>query len=272
MLCPNCRRLISNDEPSCPYCGISRPGSRLRSDLLARFLQHPEDIIRAIIYLNGAFFLYTLLLNPTRLGFSANPLAFLSPSDHSLLIAGATGTIPIARYHRWWTLIAASFLHGGILHIFFNMAALKQLGPFVVREYGLHRFVIIYLVSGVVGFYVSFLAGVSLTIGASASVCGLIGAILYYGRSRGGSYGQAIYRQATGWIVGLAVFGMLVPGINNWGHGGGVLTGIAAGFLLGYREKRASTFNHQLLAMVAAGITLVVLCWAVIQSLMIRFF
>jgi len=271
LLCPNCRRLISADEPRCPYCGLSRPGSRLKRDYLGRLLSHPEEIIRLIIYLNVAMFVYTLLLNPGGMRFSANPLSFLSPSNRSLLLVGATGRIPIDQFHRWWTLIAASFLHGGILHIFFNMMALKQLGPFVVREYGLNRFLIIYTISGIVGFLVSYLVGVPLTIGASASICGLIGTILYYGKNRGGTYGEAIYRQAMGWIVGLAVFGLMIPGINNWGHGGGIVAGIVGGVVLGYRDKRVSTTMHQLLAMIAVIMTILVLGWAVVQSLMLSF-
>jgi len=271
LLCPNCHRLISADEPHCPYCGLSRPGSRLKRDYLGRLLSHPEEIIRLIIYLNVAMFVYTLLLNPGGMKFSSNPLAFLSPSNRSLLLVGATGRIPIDQFHRWWTLIAASFLHGGILHIFFNMMALKQLGPFVVREYGLDRFLIIYTISGIVGFLVSYLVGVPLTIGASASICGLIGAILYYGKTRGGTYGEAIYRQAMGWIVGLAVFGLMIPGINNWGHGGGIVAGIVGGIVLGYREKKMPTMTHQLLAMISVVMTILVLGWAVVQSLMISF-
>ncbi len=271
ILCPRCRRLVSVDESRCPYCGLSRPGSPLRTGILARLLRTPEEIIRVIIYLNIGMFVYTLLLNPTHLGFSGNPLYFFSPADRSLLLAGATGSLPLFRLHRWWTLIAASFLHGSIMHIFFNMVALKQLGPFVVREYGLDRFLIIYTVSGVFGFYLSCLAGVPLTIGASASICGLIGAIFYYGKSRGGQYGLAISRQAAGWIVGLALFGLLVPGINNWGHGGGIVAGLASGYLLGYRDKSAAGAGLQWLAAGCVLLTVAVLAWAVFQSLLFSF-
>ena len=92
-----------------------------------------------------------------------------------------------------------------------------------------------------------------LTIGASAAVCALIGAALYYGKSRGGRYGQAIYRQVIGWVVGLFAFGLIVPGINNWGHGGGILGGILIGYLLGYHEKRQPRAYHKLIAGICHG-------------------
>jgi len=267
MLCPSCQKLISIDEPSCPYCGISRPGARRSLTFFSRLSKGFLDIVRVIIYTNVIFFLLSLFLNPSALGFTANPLGLLAPSERSLLLLGATGIIPIEHYGRWWTLISASFLHGGILHIFFNMAALSQLGPFVVQEFGFHRFVIIYLLAGVAGFYLSVLAGIPLTIGASASICGLIGAILYYGKSRGGFYGRAIYRQAMGWILGLAVFGLLIPGINNWAHGGGVIAGLLLAFLMGYEEKRREGLLLQILAGACLLSTIAVLIWAVFQAL-----
>ena len=194
---------------------------------------------------------------------SLNPLTFLSPSDTSLFLLGATGTVPIDRYHRLWTLISASYLHGGILHIFFNMAALGQLASVVDREFGVYRMFVIYTVSGIIGFLISYLAGVALTIGASASVCGLVGAALYYGKSRGGIYGRNLYRQISIWIVFLFVFGLIVPGINNWGHGGGILAGIIFGYLLGYQEKKRENIIHKILAGVCAVVTLAVLIWAI---------
>lgn len=228
-------------------------------------------MIKALIYVNGVFFLLSLFLNPSALGFTANPMGLLAPSERSLFLLGATGAVPIVHYGRWWTLISASFLHGGILHIFFNMAALWQLGPFVVQEFGTSRFVIIYLLAGVAGFYLSVLAGIPLTIGASASICGLIGAILYYGKSRGGFYGEAIYRQAMGWILGLVIFGLLIPGINNWAHGGGLASGIMFGFLMSYNEQKGETYLHRILAAVCILSTAMTLLWAVLHAIYFSF-
>jgi rhomboid protease GluP len=266
ILCPNCRKLISADEPACPYCGLSKPGSFFKNRLLKPFSSGSVDIVKAIVYLNAGFYFLSLFLNLDSLGMSANPLTFLSPSDRSLFLLGATGTIPIAGFGRWWTLVTASFLHGGLLHIFFNMTALWQLGPFVLHEFGFNRFVILYTLTGVAGFFLSFLAGVPFTIGASASISGLIGAILYYGRSRGGFYGKAIYKQAMGWIIGMVFFGLLVPGINNWAHGGGVLSGVLFAWLLGYRENKSESLLHRAAAAVCILITILFCLWAVLQA------
>jgi len=216
-------------------------------------------------------YVISLLFYPWSSGFSLNPLSLFSPSNKSLLVLGATGTIPIDRFHRWWSLVTANYLHGGIFHILFNMIALSQIAPLVIREYGAHRMVILYTLSGVIGFWVSYLAGVAFTIGASAAVCGLIGASLYYGKSRGGIYGQAIYKQIGSWALGIFIFGLLVPGINNWGHGGGIVAGAILGFLLGYEEKRRERRFHRILAGLCLVATLLILLWAIGSSIYFRF-
>ncbi len=270
ILCANCRKLISADEPVCPHCGISGPGSLLRMHVLGRGHLSAEEIIRSIIYANVIMYVVSILLHPSHLSLSANPLTFFSPSDRALLLLGATGNIPIDGLHRWWTLVSASYLHGGVLHIFFNMVALRQIGGLVVREYGVHRMLVIYTLGGVIGFWISYLARVPLTIGASAAVCSLIGATLYYGKSRGGTYGQAIYRQVGGWVIGLFLFGFIVPGINNWAHGGGMGAGILIGALVGYHERKRENLYHRLLAGGCLFVTVVVLLWAIMSAFYYR--
>jgi rhomboid protease GluP len=271
ILCPNCSKLISVAEQTCPHCGISRPGARWKNIPITRGLLQSDQLIKTIIYANVGMYLISLLMNPTRMGLSANPFMFLSPSNGALLLLGSTGTIPIDQGHRWWTLVSANYLHGGILHIVFNMIALRQIGPLVLREYGANRFIGLYTLGGIFGFLVSYFAGVRFTLGASAAVCSLIGSSLYYGKSRGGAYGQAIYKQVSGWVLGLFLFGFLVPGINNWGHGGGIVGGIILGYLLGYYERTRENLFHKSLAGVCIVLTVAVLAWATLSSVYFRF-
>ena len=264
ILCPNCRKLISADEPNCPYCGLARPGLLNMAGIIRKiFAINP---ILTIIYVNIFFYVVSLLLNPTGIFSGGGFLSFLSPSGQSLLLLGATGTFPVFGFNRYWSLVSASFLHGGIIHLAFNMMALYQLGPFVLHVFGFHRFFSIYILTGIAGFAVSLIFGVDFTIGASASICGLIGAIVYYGKNRGGEFGQAIYKQALGWIVGLIIFGLIFKGINNWAHGGGVISGILLAMLMGYNEKRDETAKQKLLAYVCILVTLGVLIWALLSS------
>jgi rhomboid protease GluP len=271
ILCPNCRKLISMDEPACPYCGMAHPGSLSWTQSLGGLFSDPEKTIRVIIITNVVMFILSLLLNPSRASLSMNPFALLSPDHRSLVLLGETGAIPIGQWGRWWTLISASYLHGGILHILFNMMALKQIAPLIYQEYGFSRLAAIYTLGGAVGFFISYLAGIPFTIGASASVCSLIGSALYFGKSRGGAYGEAVYRQLGGWVLGIFAFGFLMPGINNWGHGGGLLGGVVLGFLLGYREKRPETIGHVVLGWLCVVGTTAALGWGAITGLILSF-
>jgi len=271
ILCPGCRRLISSDERSCPHCGLKTPGSRWRTLFPSSGLLGEDQLIKNIIYVNAFMFALSILMNPTSTGFSVNPLNFLSPGDGSLLLLGATGTIPIDRFGRWWTLLSANYLHGSILHIIFNMIALRQIAPLILQEFGRFRMFAIFTFSGVGGYLISYIAGIPFTIGASAAICGLIGAALYYGKSRGGYFGQMVYQQVSGWVIGLFAFGFLIPGINNWGHGGGLVFGILTGFLLGYNERSAETFFHKALAGACLVATVGTLLWAVGTAAFILF-
>ena len=267
LLCPGCRKLISATEPRCPYCGLPKPGSRWKNNFLVKAFGSGEQLINMIIAVNAIMYLLSLLLSDRGLNLSANPMHFLSPDSQGLLRLGATGVIPIDRSHHWWTLVSASYLHGGILHIVFNMLALRQIAPLVIREFGTHRMIVIYTLSGVIGFLISYMAGVNFTIGASAAVCGLIGAMLYYGKRRGGIYGQAVYRQVGGWAIGIVLFGLVVAGINNWAHGGGMAAGAIMGLLLGYNERQKENMRHRLLGSLCLSGTLAVLLWAVFTGL-----
>jgi rhomboid protease GluP len=270
ILCPNCRKLVSAGEARCPYCGISRPGSGWKRVFSSRILRGTDRFVAWIIYANVGMYLLSLVLRPSAIHITLSPFAMLSPSSESLFLLGATGTIPVFQAGRWWTLISAGYLHGSLLHIVFNMLAFRFLASIVQEEYGTYRMFAVFALGGLIGYVVSLFAGVRLTIGASASVCGLMGAVLYYGRSRGGIHGQALYKQVGGWALGIFLFGLLVPGINNWAHGGGILAGIGLGAFLGYHEKIRENLFHKVLGLGCVAVTAAVLVWAVLSGFLLR--
>ena len=269
-LCPRCRQLIGSDESICSWCGTSRKSAWWQAISWGRNAVDGDWVVKSLITINILFYILSLVFS-SKNGMSINPLSMLSPDQTSLLLLGGTGTIPIDRYGRVWSLLTANYLHGGILHIIFNLMALRQIAPRVIQEYGISRMFIIYTLGGICGYVVSYLAGIPFTIGASAAVCGLIGALLYYGRSRGGTYGSTVYREVSGWVISLALFGLVMPGINNWGHGGGIVGGILLGMLLGYDDRRKAGAVQHVLALFCALITLGVLVWALYGTLMLKF-
>lgn len=256
VLCPRCKQLIGSEETVCSWCGASRSAPWWK---LLRWTQDnlgSDWITKTIITANIFLFIVSLLAGQSS--------GLLSPSRMSLMGLGATGTIPIDHYGRTWSLISANYLHGGILHLLFNLAALRQLAPWTAAEYGQSRMFVIYTLGGVAGYIVSYIAGIPFTIGASAAICALAGALMYYGKSRGGTYGNSVYRELYGWMISIFIFGLIFPGINNWGHGGGFAGGALLGMIMGYSEKKRESIFHRVLALFCAVATVAVLCLAVI--------
>ena len=271
ILCPNCRKLISTDERRCPHCGMQSPGARWKNNPLTRGWGSGEQLIRMLIFTNIGMYVLSIIVDPQFSSGGFNPLRLFGPSLLSLQAMGATGAAWIHQTSGWWTLIAANYLHGSVLHIFFNMFALFQISPLIVQIFGPYRYFALYTLSGVGGFLVSYLAGIPSTIGASAALCGLIGAAIYYGKNRGGPFGQAVFRQIGGWAIGLLLFGFLVPGVNNWAHIGGMLSGALCALLLGYTEKSRERLVHRVLAGGCVVMTVLVLLFSVIRGLALLF-
>lgn len=267
LLCPNCRKLISGSALSCPFCGLKHPSSRLKNNIFTTGLSDGTKLVKMLITINVVMFVLSILLDPQLRASGFSPFSFLTVSNRSLLILGSTGSIPLFHYERFWTLLSANYLHGGLLHILFNMLAVRQLAFLTIQEYGPYRTISIYTIGGIAGFLISSLAGVQFTIGASAALCSLIGALLYYGKSRGGIYGQNLFSQIGGWAIGILLFGFLVPGINNWAHGGGILAGMFLGYLLGYKERKKEQIAHKFLSMICLSATGLALFWSIFSGI-----
>ena len=195
VVCPACGNLVGVNDEKCFTCGRWNPGLWGYAPLLKRLGQ---DLGFTQLVMWGCIVLYILTLAVDINGIGGGGLNFLTPSIQSLFIFGATGPVPVFRYGRWWTLLSAGWLHGGILHILFNMMSMRNVAPAISEMYGASRMIIIYTISGVTGFAAStffggllgrvpILGGGSITVGASASILGLIGALVFYGRRTGSS-------------------------------------------------------------------------------------
>ena len=158
-------------------------------------------------------------------------------------------------YGQWWTLLTAIYLHGSLLHIVFNALWIRQLGPAVEELYGSARFFIIFTISGVAGFVVSNAVSGYPTIGASGSIFGLLGAMVAFGRRRGGVFGRLVIKQYGQWALLLFIMGFVMSGVNNFAHAGGFAGGLATGLILSFEERRAETLIERLLAVMFMLVT-----------------
>jgi rhomboid protease GluP len=130
--------------------------------------------------------------------------------------------------HQWYRLITAMFLHGGLIHIGFNMMALMQFGPALEELYGSSRYFFMYIFTGAFGFLVSSLLG-TYSLGASGGLLGLIGVMLALTTKRGGAYMRELRSRLISSVVFLFVLGFMGMGLDNKAH----MAGMASGFVLG---------------------------------------
>jgi rhomboid protease GluP len=254
-LCPSCGKLVGVNDEVCWNCGRKYPGMW---GLTSVFRKLGQDLGFVQIVIGGTVFLYLAMLAVDPSGIRMGGLFnLLAPSGEALLRFGASGALPVFLLDRWWTLLAAGWLHGGLLHIGFNIYWVRFLAPETAELYGAARMVLIYTLSTVSGFAMSsawnyFFGGnpFHLTVGASAPILGLLGALLYYGRRTGS---QAITRTAWYYAAFMIVFGFLMARVDNWAHIGGFAGGYLAGMLL--NPLKPERGNHVIAALVCLALT-----------------
>jgi rhomboid protease GluP len=240
VVCASCGSLVGVNDDRCYTCGRRNPGLWGFGPVLRRFgndLGFVSLVVYGCIVMYFVSLVVTLLMGGNILGGSL--FSMLGPDGTAAILLGASGGQMVFLYDRWWTVLSAGWLHGGALHILFNMMWVRQLGPAVADTYGAARMVIIYTIAGVAGFVLSSVAGWyfplpffgarGLTLGASAPIFGLLGALVYYGR-RGGS--SLVHREAMGYAVTLFVMGLIMPGVDNAAHAGGFAGGYLASMWL----------------------------------------
>ncbi len=161
-----------------------------------------------------------------------------------VLIAFGAKFHPFIAAGEYWRLVTANFLHIGLVHLAFNSYALFLFGPQVERFYGRTRFFVLYMLAGLGGSILSYVGSRSLSAGASGAIFGLVGAMTVFFAIYRDAFGQQGRRQLTSllMITGFnLVWGFTNPGIDNLGHIGGLLVGLALGWAYCPRYQIASS-------------------------------
>jgi rhomboid protease GluP len=277
-VCASCGSLVGVNDDKCYICGRRNPGLWGFGPVLRTFgndLGFVSLVLYGCLTLYFASLLVTMMFGGNIVG-SGNPLSILSPTPEVLFALGGSGAVPVFLAGHWWTILSASWLHGSALHILFNMLWVRQLGPPTADIYGPGRMIIIYTVAGAVGFALSslmglllpgipILGGARLTVGASASIFGLLGALVYYGR-RGGS--SMIRSEAMGYATTLFIMGFILPGVDNYAHAGGFVGGYVAGMWLD--PLKPERMDHLVGAVLCLVATLIAIVASVVPSFFLR--
>lgn len=237
-MCPNCRAFITTDDKVCPYCdmqlGSRAVDLRVPDNLLGGLLPSTRFLTTLILIVNSGLFVATVLYSMNR---EENGGALMNLDFQTLAIFGAKYYQGIAA-GQYWRLVTAGFLHGGLIHIAFNSFSLLDVGAHVEETFGLSRMAVIYVVSTVTGFGLSYLVNpLVLSIGASAGIFGLIGAMLAWGIIwQRTAYGAAVKTQYSRWLL----YGLLMSfmgRIDMAAHIGGLVGGFAVAWIAGEPHK-----------------------------------
>ena len=237
-MCSACRALIPRDAAICPHCGTSLKSARARQGtsegrVLGGLIPVPSTATSALVAANIA--LYAVSWYMTQQAASAALQAPPAWGGVDGMVLARLGAMvgPLIAYGEWWRLVTAMFLHGGLMHIGFNLWCLFDLGPAVEELFTAPKFIVLYLATGVAGFFASFwwhYPG-GLSVGASAPILGLIG-ILIGASFHHGRLGQDYRSQLWRWVIYIAVLGLLIPGVDNAAHAGGLVSGMFLGYVI----------------------------------------
>jgi len=232
-MCPHCRAFITTDDKVCPYCNTPvgpRAADRIDAGaMLGGLIPTAQFATVLILTVNIGMYLVTMLAT-AKLG-----------EANALIRYGAA--LPEGVFHgQWWRLLTAGFLHGGLMHIGFNMWALMDVGRHAEETYGTRRMVVIYVAATLGGFALSMLRGTPLTVGASAGLFGLIGAMIAVGmREKWSAQAAAIKAFYIRWAIYGLLMGLLpFFRVDNAAHIGG----LAAGFAVAYAAGTPREFNR----------------------------
>jgi rhomboid protease GluP len=271
VVCPSCGSLVGVRDDKCYTCGRVNPGLWGFAPAL-RQLGADLGFVPLVIGASVVMYILTLVASGPEAFRGRGLFSILAPSGQALEIFGASGAYPVFVNGAWWTVLSATWLHANPLHILFNMMWVRDLGPASAEIVGPARTVVIYTVAGVCGFLLSsfagaypilpFLRGAGFTVGASASVFGLLGALFHYGRKSGSSLLRA---EAKRYAVILFVFGLIMPGIDNFAHAGGFVGGYATSAFFNPLTRERG--DHVLIAVVCLAATLLAIVASVLYFL-----
>jgi rhomboid protease GluP len=254
-ICPNCGSLVGISATRCHQCGTNLKFSMaaVSKGLSGLFGGH-APVTTGLLIVNLLMFGVEFMAMAAQ-GQGGGLAILWGMGGEATYRLGASIPYSIFIMHEWYRLVTAMYLHGGLIHIGFNMMVLMDIGPVVEDVYGSARFLFLYTATGIAGFVASAFTGHN-SLGASAPILGLIGLMIAITTKRGGSQMQQLRSRLISWVVSIFVFGFLMSGVDNWAHGGG----LAAGFLLGrlFADRQPMNANERRTAYALGWIAAVV--------------
>jgi rhomboid protease GluP len=260
-MCPHCRAFITSSDKICPYCqaevGPRAVQTREAGQILGGLIPQAHFTTSMILLLNFGLFAATALYSMR----TSDGGGFMDIDPRTLFEFGAKYRQAIF-LGQWWRLVTAGFLHGGLFHIMMNSWVLFDLGAQVEEIYGARRLLVFYFVSTVGGFMASTFFSSSLSVGASAGLFGLIGAMIALGVRHQTSMGRAIRGLYVRWAIYGLAFGLLpFFRVDNAAHIGGLAAGFGCAYLSGLPSARNNLTERLWQAGAYAAVLVTVYCF-----------
>jgi membrane associated rhomboid family serine protease len=241
-LCPACNALVGINATKCHECGANLRFSlaALSKKFSGVFGENETPVTSALLIANFLMFGVSWVLT-MQAGEGGGMRTLWGMSGAASYRLGASLPLQMLLLdHQWWRLVTAMFLHGGLIHIGFNMMNLMQLGPALEELYGSGRYLFLYVVTGAFGFLASAFMG-HFSVGASGALLGLIGAMLAVTTKRGGSFMRELRSRLIISVVILFAIGFSRSfGIDNAAHIGGFAVGFVMGKIYDDRQPMNS--------------------------------
>jgi rhomboid protease GluP len=212
-------------------------------------------LTQIIFGINAAVFLGMTLASSTMMSFPVRELIAWGANVGALTLQG-----------EWWRLLTNVFVHGGIIHIAFNMWCLWNLGQLCESLYGRWTYAAIYLICGLGASLASAAWHPSVpSVGASGAIFGLAGALITALKLGEFSVPRAALsgtlRSLGAFVVYNLIFGFVLPGVDNTAHIGGLITGLIVGALIaiiapqqGQTPRRVAVFLVMILTLAGGAI------------------
>lgn len=229
-ICPACGALVGINASKCYQCGTNLrfSAAALSKKFGGVFGDNPAPVTTLLLIAN-ILMLGVSFMAAMAAGGGGGVAILWGLGGVPQYRLGMTDPYSIFVLNQWWRVVTAMFLHGGLIHIAFNMMALMQLGPPLEELYGSGRYFFLYTLTGAFGFVASSFLG-NHSLGASGAILGLVGAMLAVTTKRGGAFMRQLRSQLISSVVILFVLGFShLMAMDNTAHFGG----LASGFVLG---------------------------------------
>ena len=236
-LCPACGTLVGSTATKCHQCGANMTFSfAAASRSISRFMPQTSPVTYTMLAICSVMYALSFIITMKFSGGAGAGGGLMGLGGIASQVSYRLGaSLPLFGFlggpgdlTQPWRFVTAIFLHGGLLHIGFNMWVLMDIGPMVEELYGSARYLFLYVATGICGYLLSSAMG-HFSVGASGSLLGLIGVLLAATTGRKSMGAQTLRSALIRWLIYIGVMGFLFAGTDNFAH----LGGVASGFLLG---------------------------------------